>query len=61
MKVVSRRQSRFERNKSQSKVSLKSKFESRPACQCSNESCGEVRWIQPVEAEEPQRMVLDFQ
>eukprot|EP00973_Karenia_brevis_P064034 8898778-Karenia_brevis.AAC.1 len=61
MKVVSRRKSRFERNKNQSKVTLKANFESRSPCHCSNEGCDKVRWIQPVEKDDPQRMVLDFQ
>eukprot|EP00973_Karenia_brevis_P077333 10743908-Karenia_brevis.AAC.1 len=61
MKVVSRRKSRFERNKENSKVILKTNFESRIPCQRNDKECGQVKWIQPVEKEDPQKMILDFQ
>eukprot|EP00973_Karenia_brevis_P075329 10464517-Karenia_brevis.AAC.1 len=61
MQVVSRRRSRFERNKHDSRISNKINFVSQPTCQCEDKQCSRVKWIQPVEKEDPQRMILDFQ
>eukprot|EP00973_Karenia_brevis_P022771 3133306-Karenia_brevis.AAC.1 len=61
MKVVTRRRRNFDRSKNQSKMSLRKAYEKRPECRCESKSCQEERWIQVVEAEEPQRMILDFQ
>eukprot|EP00973_Karenia_brevis_P014519 1980940-Karenia_brevis.AAC.1 len=61
MTVVSRRRSKFNKSKTQSKINMKRAFEGRPACTCESKVCGEERWIQLVEGDEPQRMILDFQ
>eukprot|EP00973_Karenia_brevis_P081457 11291426-Karenia_brevis.AAC.1 len=61
MKVVTRRKKNFDKSKNQSRVSMRRAYEGRPDCKCENEVCGEERWIQGVEGEEPQRMILDFQ
>eukprot|EP00973_Karenia_brevis_P065448 9092931-Karenia_brevis.AAC.1 len=61
MKVVTRRKKNFDKSKNQSKVSVKEAYEGKPECKCESEACHEERWIQLVEGEEPQRMILDFQ
>eukprot|EP00973_Karenia_brevis_P010600 1435729-Karenia_brevis.AAC.1 len=61
MKLVTRRQSRLERSKQIKKVSMKTNSESKETCKCDDKHCSQDKWIQPVEKEDPQRMILDFQ
>eukprot|EP00973_Karenia_brevis_P060500 8414490-Karenia_brevis.AAC.1 len=54
MKLVTRRKSRLEKNKQIEKVKFKE-------CKCEDIECSRERWIQPVERENDQRMILDCQ
>eukprot|EP00973_Karenia_brevis_P040953 5666684-Karenia_brevis.AAC.1 len=40
---------------------MKTNFESRETCNCDDKPCSQDKWIQPVEREDPRRMILDFQ
>eukprot|EP00973_Karenia_brevis_P053444 7428203-Karenia_brevis.AAC.1 len=61
MKVVSRRKRRFERQRENSQVNIRSNFASKSTCHCEDKHCKQVKCIQPVEKEDPQKMILDFQ
>eukprot|EP00973_Karenia_brevis_P054795 7617404-Karenia_brevis.AAC.1 len=61
MKVVTRRKSRFERNKQVKGVNLMANYTSREGCECNDKYCKRDKWIQPVEKEDAQKMILDFQ
>eukprot|EP00973_Karenia_brevis_P046359 6428477-Karenia_brevis.AAC.1 len=60
MKLVTRRKKRFERSKQIKGVSLKTNYMNREDCKCDDQHCKRDKWIQPVEEEDAQKMILDI-